>query len=138
MDPVTVLGAVAAASQLLSQALELTHLFSDLCSKVKEAPDTIRKQIVQVQQLTDLARLIIGNPALQKDSVASILRTCLGTATQCLTALKKASPFDGDNKRIKVQKIVKALLMENEIARLLEDLEREKASLTLCIHEIDS
>ncbi|KAE9363880.1 TPR-like protein [Stipitochalara longipes BDJ] len=138
MDPINILGAVAAASKLLSQALEITRLLSDLCGKVKEAPDTIRKQIAQVQQLVDLARLVTGNPALQKDSIASILHTCLGTAAQCLTTLKKASPTDGDGKLKKAQKVVRALMKENEIARLLEDLEREKASLVLCIHEIDS
>jgi hypothetical protein len=53
-----VLGALAAASQLIEQGLKITIFISDLYAKVRDAPESIRKQSVQVKQLTDIARLI--------------------------------------------------------------------------------
>jgi hypothetical protein len=106
--------------------------------KAKEAPDTIRKQTAQVEQLINLARLIIQTPSLQKDSIASVLGTCLRTAEQCLASLKKEFMTDKDGKLKKAQKLFSALLKEKEIGRVFDDLEKEKTSLILCITAIDS
>jgi hypothetical protein len=138
MDPLSLLGAVAAASQLVAQGIQITFILSDLCLKAKEAPDTIRKQTAQVEQLINLARLIIQTPSLQKDSIASVLGTCLRTAEQCLASLKKEFMTDKDGKLKKAQKLFSALLKEKEIGRVFDDLEKEKTSLILCITAIDS
>jgi len=73
MDPLSVLGAAAASSQLLEQGAKVTKFLWDLYSKMKDSPEQIRRQIIQIEQLLSLSRLFLENPALQKDSVASIL-----------------------------------------------------------------
>ena len=116
----------------------MTKFICELYSKVQDAPESIRKQVMQIEQLTDLARLIIQNTSLQTASVASILSTCMRTATQVQGILKKVSATTKDGQLKKVQKALTAVMKEKEILALFNNLEREKSSLTLCIHEIDA
>lgn len=138
MDPVTVLGAVAAASQLVQQGIEITKFLSDLYSKVQEAPESVRKQLVHIEQLIDIARLIIQNPSLQKESMASILRTCLRQAVDMQNLLEKVSATEKDGRLKKIWKSVAVVTKEKKIDTLFNDLEREKSALALCILETDS
>jgi hypothetical protein len=62
MDPLSILGAVAAASQLFEQGLKITSFLYELYGKAKEAPESIQKQTVKVEQLIDLATLVKENP----------------------------------------------------------------------------
>lgn len=137
-DPVTILGAAAAASQLLQQGVQMTKFICELYSKVQDAPESIRKQAMQIEQLTDLARLIIQNTSLQTALVASILSTCMRTAAQVQRILEKVSATTKDGQLMKVQKALTAVMKEKEILALFNNLEGEKSSLTLCIHEIDA
>jgi hypothetical protein len=59
MDPLAVLGAVAAATQLVEQGIKITQFLSKLYSKIQDAPESVRKHFVYVKQLIDIARLII-------------------------------------------------------------------------------
>ena len=137
-DPITILGAAVAASQLLQQGFQITRFICELYSKVQDAPESIRKQVMQIEQLIDLARLILQNPSLQTASVASILSTCLRSAAEVQEILKKiyATTKDGQLKKVRIALMV--VMKEKEILALFNSLEREKSSLTLCIHEIDA
>lgn len=137
-DPLTILGAAAAASQLLQQGSQITRFICELYSKVQDAPESIRKQIMQIDQLIDLARLIIQNPSLQTASVAAILSTCMRSAAEVQGILKKASATTKDGQLKKAQKVLTAVMKEKEILTLFNNLERDKSSLTLCIQEIDA
>jgi hypothetical protein len=136
-DPLSVLGAVAAASQLLEQGANVTTFLWGLYSKIKHAPESIRKQIIQVEQLLGLSRLFLQHPSLQKDSVASILGTCLLRAQEFQNFLKKILVTDTDGRFKKLKKSFEAVMKEKEIIVLFDHLEKEKTSLMLCIQEID-
>jgi hypothetical protein len=137
MDPLSVLGAAAASSQLLQQGAKITKFLWDLHSKMKNSPETIHKEIVQIEQLIDLSRLFLQSPSLQKDSVASILGTCLLRAQEFDQELQKVSVHDSDGKFKKLKKTFEAVMKEKEIVQLFDQLEREKSSLMLCIQQID-
>lgn len=132
MAGVEVLGALAAASQLTKQSLKIAIIISDLYLKVRDAPESIRKQSVQVEQLIDIAKLIKHNPPLQTALVESILRNCVGEAEKLQEILGKISTAAGDGR---VKKLWKAL---DGVAKEKRILEQEKSSLALCIGTIDS
>ena len=138
MAGVEVLGALAAASQLTEQGLKIAIFISDLYSKVRDAPESIRKQSVQVEQLINIARLIEHNPSLQIDSVGSILRNCTGEAEKLKEILENISTAAGDGKARKLWKALDGVAKEKRILALFASLEREKSSLALCIETIDA
>jgi hypothetical protein len=138
MAGVEVLGALAIAAQLAQQGLQIVSFISDLCSKVRDAPDSIRKQSLQVEQLIDIARLVKHNPSLQTDLVASILRNCVNEAEKLREILAQVSTAAGDGTVRKFWKALDGLAEEKRILELFANLEREKSSLTLCIETISS
>jgi hypothetical protein len=134
-EPVTVFGAVTAASALAGQVIQTIIFISDFYSNVQDAPEWIHKQDVHVEQLINVARLIIQNPSVQTDSVASILETCLRESGKLREVLQKSLVIPKDGKIRKFQKCLMAGIKEKEIIKLFENLEREKSSLMLCIQE---
>jgi NB-ARC domain len=138
LDPVSILGAMAAASQLIEQSGKMVLFFSELYWKVQDTPDLIRKQKIHIEQLILLSQLIKENPSLQTAPIASILQSCLKAAQPLSEALTKISVSDADGKSKRIQKVISALIKEKHISASLGDLEREKNSLILCIQEIDS
>jgi hypothetical protein len=132
MAGVEVFGALAAASQLTEQGLKITIFIYDLYAKIRDAPESIRKQSVQVEQLIDIARLVKHNPTLQTVLVESILRNCVAEAEKLHEILGKISTAAKDGR---VRKLWKAL---DGMATLFAKLEQEKSSLALCIETIDS
>jgi len=138
MAGVEVLGALAAASQLTEQSLKIAIIISDLYLKVRDAPESIRKQSVQVEQLIDIAKLIKHNPPLQTALVESILRNCVGEAEKLQEILGKISTAAGDGRVRKLWKALDGVAKEKRILALFAKLEQEKSSLALCIETIDS
>ncbi len=137
MDPLSILGATAAASQLLQQGANITKFLWGLYSKMKDSPATIRRQIIQIEQLLDLSRLFLQNPSLQTDSVASILGTCLLQTQQFQRILKEVAVTDSHSRFKTLKKSFEAMMKEKEIVQLFDNLEREKSSLMLCVQQID-
>ena len=137
MDPLTILGGTAVASQLLQQGANITKFLWDLYSKMKDSPAANRRQTIQIEQLLDLSRLFLQNASLQTDSVASILGTCLLQAQQFQQVLKKVAVTSSDGQLKTLKKSFEAVMKEREIVQLFDNLEREKSSLMLCIQQID-
>jgi hypothetical protein len=138
MAGVEVLGALAAASQLAEQSLNIAIFISNLYSKVRDAPESIRKQSVQLEQLIDIAKLIEHNPPLQTDLVGSILRNCVSEAEKLQEILANISTATGDGKIRELWKALDGVAKEKRILALFANLEREKSSLALCIETIDA
>jgi hypothetical protein len=138
MAGVEVLGALAAASQLTEQSIQIAIFISNLYSKVRDAPESIRKQSVQLEQLIDIAKLIGHNPPLQTDLVGSVLHNCVGEAEKLQEILANVSTAAGDGKVKKLWKALDGVAKEKRILALFANLEREKSSLALCIKTIDS
>jgi hypothetical protein len=132
------LGALAAASQLVEQSIKVINFISDLYTKVHDTPDSIKGQIIQVEQLVDIARLIKQNPSLQTDPVASSLDSCQNEAKRLLDILLKLSVAAGDGKTKKLWKALDGITKEKKILGHLGKLEQEKSSLVLRIATIDS
>ena len=112
LEVLGVLGALAAASQLAEQGLKIALLLSELCKKVQDAPESIRKQVVLVQQLVDVCRLIESNQSLQTTAVASILRTCLLGIDQLQDILRKISVVARDGKARQLWKAFDGVVKE--------------------------
>jgi hypothetical protein len=138
MSGLEVLGAFAAASQIVDQGRKIISFISVLYSKIRDAPESIRKRSAQLNQLIEIANLIKGNPALQIDSLAAILRTCLCEIDVLRQILESISVTSEDNKVEKVWKTLVGISKEERIVVLFTNLEREKNSLALCITAIDS
>lgn len=137
-DPLTALGAAAAASQFVSQGLKITIYFYQAFQKIKDAPENIRKALAEVEQLISISKLIIQNESLQTESIASTLGICLRDITKLESILRKVSPGEDASKSEKFRKAVVATFKEDAITKLLASLDREKMNLSLCMHEINS
>jgi hypothetical protein len=138
MAGVEVLGALAAASQLAEKGVKITIFISDIYAKIRDAPESIRKQSVQVEQLIEVTRLVKDNPPLQTDLVGSILRNCVSEAEKLLGILEEITTAARDGRARKFWKALDGVAREKRILALLVNLEREKSSLALCIEAIDS
>jgi N-terminal domain on NACHT_NTPase and P-loop NTPases len=134
MSGFEVLSAVAAAAQLAEQGLKIVNLYF----QSRDAPESINKRSVHLEQLIEIARLVENNQPLQTALVESTLRQCLEKATKLREILSKLCAASGDGKAIKWKKTLAGVAKEKEILALLADLEREKSSLMLCISTIDS
>lgn len=125
-DPLMVLGGLAATAQLAEQLIKISGLIYELCNKIQQAAKIISSRILAVNRLITIGRLIMTNAALQNDTVALILGSCLGTAQKLQAVLEK----------IKGSRM-KALIMskEKEVLGLFDELEKDKTTLMLCMQE---
>ena len=137
-EALAVLSAVAAASQLAEQCVKISKFIASLYSKVRDAPESIRKQTVQVEQLIAIARLVQHNLSLQTDLVASILGNCFREAGQLGEELKKISVSAGGGRAKSIWKVLVGLTKEEKILAHFARLEQEKSALALCIETIDA
>jgi hypothetical protein len=133
-----VLGAVAAASQLAEQCLKIISLISELYIKIRDAPESMRKDAVQIQQLVDITRLIEKTTSLQTALVDSILRVCVTEATEVIRILNKACVAVGEGHVKKLWRAAFGLTKERAILAHFAKLEQGKSTLALCIATIDS
>lgn len=138
VEVLSFLGTLAAASQLVEQSIKVVNFISDLYTKVHDAPESIKEQIVQIEQLVGIATLIRQIPSLQTDySVASSLHRCQNEAKELIDIFLKLSVVPGDGKAKKLRKTLDWISKEKKILGHLRKLEQEKSSLVLCIATID-
>jgi hypothetical protein len=137
MDPLTILGAVVGAGQLVQQSFIIIKFLSDLCSDLADAPEKIRQHGEQIKQLLDLFHLFLQTPSLQKDSIAALLTTCVQRAARFQKRLIKLIVSDGENRAIKWKKSFQFVMADKKLALILTELERDKSSLILGIQQID-
>lgn len=133
-----VLGAIAAASQITQQCIDIAKMITSLYSMIHDAPNSIRSQIRLVQQLVAITSLIERNTSLQTDLMASALTTCLETTRQLLDELSRISTSAGDRRVRRVWKGLIGLMVEGKLQRLFTQLEQRKSALALCIGTIDA
>src|SRR5437762_2170458 len=136
-DPLSILGAIAAASQLAQEASKITKFFSALYAKIQDAGESIRKRMLHIEQLIDISKLVAKTPTLQTTAIQSVLVTCLRT-TITLHGILQEFSSDEEGLLRRIMKAVKAVRKEDKIMILLDNIEREKSSLALCIHQIDA
>ncbi len=134
MSGVEIFRAVAAAAHLTEQGLKIVNLYS----KIRDAPESLRKHFESLDQLVEIAKLVKDNQSLQTATVESTLRQCLDQATALQETLSKMCVDPMDGKAMKWKKAFAGIAKEKEILALLAGLEREKSSLVLSISTIDS
>ena len=138
MSGLEILGAVAAASQLAEHGPKIINFISELAIKVRDAPESILKSKIQIEQLIELAGLVKNNPPLQTPLVDSILHVCIDQAKQLLETLSKICAAAGDGHIVKLWKALGGIVKESKILALFGKLEQGKSTLALCIATIDS
>ncbi|KAF6809502.1 ankyrin repeat protein [Colletotrichum plurivorum] len=139
MDPVTALGAAAAAAQFTGVAIKAIKLIKDICSGVKDAPEAIKRHVGQLETLNDTATRVKDNSTLAADpATEAILRECTATAAAVASLLEGLRSSDGDNLAKRGWKAVVGMSREQDIVRLLDDLERSRASLLVHIATVNS
>src|SRR5271170_2939897 len=136
-DPLSLLGAIAAASQLAQQAVEIIKVFSDLYAKIQDAGESIRTRMLHIEQLINISKLIAKTPTLQTTAIQSVLVTCLRATITLHEILQKLS-LGEEGRWSRIVKAWKAMRKEDEIMILLDNIEKNKSSLALCIHQIDA
>ncbi|KAF6800134.1 ankyrin repeat protein [Colletotrichum sojae] len=133
------LGAAAAAAQFTGVAIKAIKLIKDICSGVKDAPEAIKRHIGQLETLNDTAAKVRDNSTLAADpATEAILRECTATVSDVASLLKSVKASDGDNLVQRGWKAVAGMSREQEIVRLLDDLERSKTSLLVRITTVNS
>jgi hypothetical protein len=135
-DPITILGAVAASSQVIQQAYNITKFFFEVYSEVKEAPALVLSRIRHVEQLIEVSKLVHQTPGLQTDEVATVLRACYDKSATLYSKLKELLVVADDKRWQKLKKSLTALMQKKDLVILFDDLEREKSTLILCLQAI--
>ncbi|KAN0108169.1 hypothetical protein V8E51_007911 [Hyaloscypha variabilis] len=135
MSGLEALGAAASVVQVAQLSLALVTSLTSLYHSIRDAPWIMQARLVQVQTLIDISRRIAEQPQLQTPEVEAILMTCLRDSKALLQDLVVEA---GGSKLKKWTHAMGSLIEEKRIISRLERLELAKASLTLCIVQIDS
>ena len=136
-DPLTVLGAFAAASQVLEQTLRIASFIYEVYNDIQDVPDFISNRLRQIEQLAGASKAIQQSLALQTDEVAAALRSCMYKTTKIQLQLKESLPTVEDGRWRRLQKSLLVVMRKKDTMGMFEDLEREKSSLMLCIQAIE-
>jgi hypothetical protein len=137
-DPISALGALAAASQLVEQCLKLTLFLYEAHSRFHGSREFIDTLGRQVEQLTHILRQIISNPSLQTTAMAGVLQGCLNEAQSLYKFLQDIMILSKDNRVTRFKKTFTSLRKRGLIEARSESIERWKGLLVLCILEINS
>jgi hypothetical protein len=138
MSGLGILGVAASAVQLAQLSLAIVTTWSSLFLQLRDIPNTVQNRILQVKTLGDIARLIGSKSHLQTEEVNVVLDRCL-KAAGALRDVLQGLFVEGDGPAVKRwAKSVGGLVMERKVLELMQNLEREKTALVLCIASIDS
>jgi len=132
-DPLTILGATAASTQLLEQAFKIAQLIYEVYSEIRKAPAFVADRLRHIEQLISIAKVIQQSPALQIDEVVGVLNMCMDKTRRIHPKLKEALPGNDDRRWKRLTKSLIVIFQKKDIVTLFDDLEREKSSLMLAI-----
>ena len=135
MSGLEFLGVATSVVQVAQLSLAVVTSLTSLCHSIRDAPAIMQARLVQVETLIDILKRIAHQPQLQTPEVESILMTCL---TESKALIQDLVVETGGSKLKKLTHAIGSLGEEKRIIGRLERLELAKASLTLCIVQIDS
>jgi hypothetical protein len=121
-----ILGAVAAAAQLTVTCLALM----DITKRIKTRTSTLENYQKQLLQLQHISESISSNPLLQTPEIELYTRNII--------SLLSEHNLEPSLKRHRVSQIILFFSQDRTISRLFIDLERQKASLSLVVNEVQS
>ncbi|KAF5870455.1 putative kinesin light chain protein [Botrytis fragariae] len=137
MDPLSILGAIAASSQIAQQSYDAIKFLNDIKTQMQNGPKKIRGQIQHIEQFITLLALVIKNTSLQTSEVSSVVKTCSNSAKDIKDSLESYLATPDEGKRVKWRKAFTAVRSEKKISSMIADLEGEKSLLSLHIQRID-
>ncbi|KAF7891171.1 uncharacterized protein EAF02_001496 [Botrytis sinoallii] len=137
MDPLSILGAIAASSQIAQQSYDAIKFLNDIKTQMQNGPKKIRGQIQHIEQFINLLALVIKNTSLQTSEVSSVVKTCSNSAKDIKDSLESYLATPDEGRRVKLRKAFTAVRSEKKISSMIVDLEREKSLLSLHIQKID-
>ncbi|KAF7941945.1 uncharacterized protein EAE97_006782 [Botrytis byssoidea] len=137
MDPLSILGAIAASSQIARQSYDAIKFLNDIKTQIQNGPKKIRGQIQHIEQFINLLALVIKNTSLQTSEVYSVVKTCSDSAKDIKDSLESYLATPDEGKRVKFREAFIAVRSEKKISSMIADLEREKSLLSLHIQKID-
>ena len=124
--------------RLVDAGLGIIKFLTILCSKIHDAPDSIKRRTIQIQHLVEVAQLIQQNPSLQTTLIGSLLMNCIEKAKELQDVLAKVTAKLNAGKIEKYWKALGVVMKESKISELCKSLDEEKSALVLCIASIDS
>jgi hypothetical protein len=133
IDPLTVVGALAASSQLAQQLFQATLALAGIYSKLKSASETIAYQLAYLTELNGIAQTIKGAGGQQGEAVNLALGRCLKLVEEIRNELRRRQPLETDNPGKRWRKRIMAALKEKGVADMFSRLAREKTSLSLAL-----
>ncbi|KUJ07233.1 uncharacterized protein LY89DRAFT_790008 [Mollisia scopiformis] len=137
-DPISVLGALSAVTQLADQLARVISAAINVYKRYKDPRSTFG-QLSQVEQLVQIAGVIKSKPSLQNSAVQNVLANCLQDAEKLRDILDKIVVIDGtDSRRRRIKKSLAAMMKDKEVMSILNSLERDKSALQLCISVIEA
>jgi hypothetical protein len=129
-----VLGALAAASQIAEQVLRIVKLVQS----IRDAPEEVLQHIASLQQLASVVESIKANPSYQSRQVAEIL-SLINTKTSAISDTLDKLQTDPSNSKASVfKKAVNSTWNSDNVANKLDQIERDKTTLALCLAQIDA
>ena len=135
MSGLEFLGVAASVVQVAQLSLAVVGSLTSLCHSIRDAPAVLQARMAQVETLIDISKRIAVQPELQTPEVETILMTCLRESKALLQDLVVDA---GGSKLRRWTNAIGGLGEEKRVISRLEGLELAKASLTLCIVQIDS
>ena len=133
MSGIEVLGAFASAAQVAAYMLKFTTLLTHVYERLQHAPARVARHGEQIQRLIDITLLIRENPSLHTKIILRHLESTLAQATSLQTLLDKLLVQYTQHSSLRRYWRALTSSKEDQVLEALQDLEREKTGLSLCL-----
>jgi hypothetical protein len=138
MAGVEVLGAVASVAQLAAVSVCVIRSLSVLLSQMSDAPESILRRKLDIEQLLQVTSQVERCPNLQTAPISSILSSLSNEVEELKGFLVKMSPTAKDSKGKTYWKTLSWTKREKQVLSMFTKLEEKKTLLTLCVAVIDA
>ncbi|KAL8724187.1 MAG: hypothetical protein Q9181_006935 [Wetmoreana brouardii] len=132
MSGAETLGVVASATQLAAYSIKIVLQLDDLFTRLRNIPNRIKGHINQLRELIGTTTLIEQHECLQSPVIHAHLRSTLSEAQSLYHLLRELSAKYAGSSIWRYWVILRSV-GEEKILTSLDNLEREKSSLRLCI-----
>jgi hypothetical protein len=133
MSGLEVVGALASTAQIAVYVIKVAACLSEVYERLKNAPDRIRHHAHHIKCLLDIVQHIQVANSPDSPILSSQLQSTLSQACDLRDLINKAlGQYTQPSLRRRYWKVLKGN-KEKQILAALENLEREKSGLTLCL-----
>jgi hypothetical protein len=135
MEPLTILGGVAASAQLTKYSLSLFRSAAKLPGQLRSAPEAIKSLMEDVEGYLATLRSFSLESQNSEDSLAlqAKIDRCTYSATQLQGMLKQMVFQDNDTRSIRLKKAIAFRRKTRTIGKRLADIERGRGILSFHI-----